>query len=825
MARRTQNSRTVFYRCVGRLGVAALAAACVAPLAYPSPAADIRVIDKLIIVDCLLPGQQRKLGGHMNYLGPRRAARLSASECEIRGGEYVSYDRADYSTSLHVWQPMAEQGDPTAQVYVGEIYEKGLGLPPDYAAAAMWYQKAADQGSARGENHLAYLYEQGLGVGKDPVRALNLYRTAAGLKSDELTFKSEVVAIQSAAQVQIDDLTAQLNARDTALQKGAMDLDETRAKLARAQSVASQGEHDTRSLRAQLHQLQTAPATATNGAEVTRLTAELVDRETRLTAQKAQIAELTQTSATQDEALRQRLLDAQQQEAKLTQQLGTAQAAAVRGASDLKAAQARAQSLQHETDDLKAHAADAERDLKVAQGRLAQLQGGKGGTPHPEADALKTTIAQQQVLLGRQTSVIANLTVQRQSLDAEIARLNGVVAEAQKAATKSDDTTTALRAQLASTQSELIRKAVEQRTLAAKLDADAQRIAEDDKALSAAVARAGSSNAEVQRLSAELAKRETNLTEQRGQLAALNVLVDSDRVAMQRYRQDLDTRGIAPVGAVSVSPQDALSPEFGLGQNFALIIGNADYPQSTNLPQLKTAAKDAREIDHVLTERYGFKGHTRVLINATRAQMIDALYEVTKAIGAHDNLVIYYAGHGATDQTNKRSYWLPVDADSKNPTNWISDREVGGWISETLARHVLIVADSCYSGAMTRGSSTQLVSNGTSSAERKRLLLLAKLPSRTVLTSGGSEPVLDSGPEGHSIFAREFIDILSHNMQVIETTSLYASLLDRVHSSAVRIGALTGVQINQTPQISWLADAGHETGGEFLFVPIGPPIG
>jgi len=63
--------------------------------------------DQLNVVDCLLPAQIRKLGSNLTFLGPRRAVKTSARDCEIRGGEYVSYDRADYATALRVWLPLA----------------------------------------------------------------------------------------------------------------------------------------------------------------------------------------------------------------------------------------------------------------------------------------------------------------------------------------------------------------------------------------------------------------------------------------------------------------------------------------------------------------------------------------------------------------------------------------------------------------------------------------------------------------------------------------------------------------------------------------------
>ncbi|MCK5665345.1 MAG: hypothetical protein KAI17_17780, partial [Thiotrichaceae bacterium] len=80
-----------------------------------------------LIVDCLLPGQVRKMGKLSTYISPRRPIKTSTANCEYRGGEYIAYDRADYKTALKVWLAAAQEGDAKAQTYVGEAYEKGLG--------------------------------------------------------------------------------------------------------------------------------------------------------------------------------------------------------------------------------------------------------------------------------------------------------------------------------------------------------------------------------------------------------------------------------------------------------------------------------------------------------------------------------------------------------------------------------------------------------------------------------------------------------------------------------------------------------------------------
>lgn len=116
-------------------------------------------VSDLQVVDCLLPGQVRRLG-QSRYITARRPIMTTAGDCRIRGGEYTEFDRADYRTALAVWMPAAEAGDTEAQTNVGEIFEKGLGTEPNYEAAIIWYQKAADQGYSRAQFNLGTLYER-----------------------------------------------------------------------------------------------------------------------------------------------------------------------------------------------------------------------------------------------------------------------------------------------------------------------------------------------------------------------------------------------------------------------------------------------------------------------------------------------------------------------------------------------------------------------------------------------------------------------------------------------------------------------------------------
>ena len=92
---------------------------------------------------------------------------------------YAADSRGDYATALRFWRPLADQGNAGAQYNLGNMYDKGQGVPQDYAAAVSWYRKAADQGDADAQFNLALKYENGQGVPQDYAAAVSWYRKAA----------------------------------------------------------------------------------------------------------------------------------------------------------------------------------------------------------------------------------------------------------------------------------------------------------------------------------------------------------------------------------------------------------------------------------------------------------------------------------------------------------------------------------------------------------------------------------------------------------------------------------------------------------------------
>jgi len=238
----------------------------------------------------------------------------------------------------------------------------------------------------------------------------------------------------------------------------------------------------------------------------------------------------------------------------------------------------------------------------------------------------------------------------------------------------------------------------------------------------------------------------------------------------------------------------ATANNIDFGHYYALVIGNNDYQHLRNLA---TAVSDANAVGSILEQSYGFEV-TR-LTNAGRKQIIDALSRFRRTLTKTDNLLIYFAGHGWLDKEAGRDYWLPIDSERDSPANWISTGDISDTLKAMAAKHVMVVADSCYSGTLARAVKLSIPSS-------EYFRRMANKRARTALTSGGVEPVLDDGSYGHSVFARAFLEMLEKNEGILEGTRLFNELRRRVILNAP-----------QTPEYSDILYAGHE-GGDFLFV-------
>ena len=92
----------------------------------------------------------------------------------------TAYHAKDYRTAMRQFRPLAEQGDPEAQYYVGRMYEKGQGVPRNEREVAKWYRRAADAGYAPAQYRVAVGHAFGYaGLRRDQGEAVKWLRKSA----------------------------------------------------------------------------------------------------------------------------------------------------------------------------------------------------------------------------------------------------------------------------------------------------------------------------------------------------------------------------------------------------------------------------------------------------------------------------------------------------------------------------------------------------------------------------------------------------------------------------------------------------------------------
>jgi len=641
--------------------------------------------DKLLIVDCLLPGKIKRLGAGATFVTPRRPTKIAALDCESRGGEYVAYEQANSATALKVWLPSAQDGSKVAQTYVGEIYEKGLGIKSDYKLAAKWYLKAATQGHSRAMLNLGYLYEKGLGVTKNLTVALNLYRQASGLSDTDIEFAS-IIDVEN-----VDD--------------------------------------SANELRTLKHELEDEKQ------QITIVNQQVIESKEQLAKEKAALE--TQSKKLQDER---NSLELEQK------QLGQQKVIA---ASERQKLDQKAQKLNSKE--------------KSINQQLASIEKLMVETPQ---------VPQKMAITSVMPVNLAKLSIAGPSIQLISPQLVNT-----RGSTLTID----------------VRQATKTREIIGRINAPAglqkltingeeSRI--DDKGMFKTLLPIHAKRTQVTILALDTFGKQAN--------------IKFDFVQSNQIKKKV-------VVAPPLINPDSVSGEFG--HFYALVIGNNGYSQYS---PLSTAINDAKSVADVLSNKYGFKATT--LVNANRFMILATLNRLSKRLTEKDNLLIYYAGHGELEADGETGYWIPVDAAKNDKKKWIPNMAISDVINAMKVKRVLVIADSCYSGSLTRSSLPQAKSNVSAAERITWLRAMAKSKSRLALTSGGLQPVSDDGTSSHSLFAHALLNILKLNNRIMEGQRLY----NQVYAQMAI--ATAAKNIDQVPEYAPIRHTGHES-GEFFFMP------
>jgi WD40 repeat protein len=247
--------------------------------------------------------------------------------------------------------------------------------------------------------------------------------------------------------------------------------------------------------------------------------------------------------------------------------------------------------------------------------------------------------------------------------------------------------------------------------------------------------------------------------------------------------------------AESALQAGAEEPEIAKSRYYALLIGISEY-QDDNISDLENPVKDAQSLYDVLLSKYNFeKENISFLKNPTQKDIFIALENLGRTLTSNDNLLIFYAGHGYWDTKGKVGYWLPSDASRNTSVNWFSNSTLRDFIGSIQAKHTILIADACFSGAIFKSRSAF---TDTPQGVQK----LYELPSRKAMTSGILQEVSDES---------QFIKYLVKRLAENEEKFLPSEVLFSTFKTAVMNNS------TNVPQYGVIQNVGDE-GGDFIFI-------
>lgn len=254
------------------------------------------------------------------------------------------------------------------------------------------------------------------------------------------------------------------------------------------------------------------------------------------------------------------------------------------------------------------------------------------------------------------------------------------------------------------------------------------------------------------------------------------------------------------------------------GKDYAVFFAIDDYEDHPDFLSLHNPVRDALAIERELSEGYAFE--TVLHRNPDRAtieRVLDSLAGVV--FNEHDQLLLFFSGHGDFDKLEKRGTFVPHGYDAGAPKGGAMDlADLRRSVEAVDCSHLLLAIDACYSGLIMTATSLDLnsleyggpdnLAETFEEARQMRILELLEDPAKILITSTVDEASSDGGD--HSPFTQGILNGLKdgydYGYGVIDHSFITASISLK------------------TPK-SFNDKLAGDGGGQFIFVVANPDYG
>lgn len=259
----------------------------------------------------------------------------------------------------------------------------------------------------------------------------------------------------------------------------------------------------------------------------------------------------------------------------------------------------------------------------------------------------------------------------------------------------------------------------------------------------------------------------------------------------------------------AVRPSAATQTDFQDQARLAIIVGIANYPESSQLPSLKYTARDAQAIADALSKK-GYK--VRALLNeqAGTQAVREALVALKSQVRGDATVIFYFAGHGMTVQDKMFLATHGATASSLG-TSGLSQTEVDQLLQDSGAKRRIMWIDACRNTAIPGSRSTPLL--------RTAVRLAVSRGTRVLYAAAGDKESFEADEFQHGVFTYYLAEGLNGKAAQTDGFITFGDLAEYVTARVMDWGFTKGRQ--QEPH------AAGEHSGDFLVavseLPSSPP--
>lgn len=110
---------------------------------------------------------------------------------------YTAFEQGDVNSAVAIWTELAEQGNATAQLNLGQLYRQGKGVPQDDKKAIAWYIKASQNNSDIARYTLGLMHQEGRASDEDLAEAGLVLETHAAAPAQPQATPAAVIPVET----------------------------------------------------------------------------------------------------------------------------------------------------------------------------------------------------------------------------------------------------------------------------------------------------------------------------------------------------------------------------------------------------------------------------------------------------------------------------------------------------------------------------------------------------------------------------------------------------------------------------------------------------